>query len=95
LHTAAKHSNALKRRYARRSKENSFSQGIVGHLTREIHEELNIPYMDMDDKVINSICMGPNIIFCRIQLTCSYKCLTTHKKKPFQLGLKVIFLHKT
>ncbi|XP_065912685.1 phosphatidylinositol 4,5-bisphosphate 3-kinase catalytic subunit gamma isoform-like isoform X2 [Dysidea avara] len=43
----AKRSNVLRRRYAKRSKENSFSQEVIGHLTREVHEALNIPYMSL------------------------------------------------
>ena len=51
LHAAAKRSNVLRRRYAKRSKENSFSQEVIGHLTREVHEALNIPYMSLVAKV--------------------------------------------
>ena len=51
IHVAAKRSNVLRRRYAKRSKENSFSQEVIGHLTKEVHEALNIPYMSLVAKV--------------------------------------------
>jgi len=64
------HSNVLKRRYARRLKENSLNQEIVGHLTREVHEALNIPYMSLVTKVIycSLKCLGFILLFVEYSL---------------------------
>jgi len=68
LHTA--HSKVFKRGYARRLKENSFSQEIVGHLTREVHEALNIPYMSLVTKVMYCYlqCLGIILLYVEYSL---------------------------